>query len=51
MEVARCLQRTDGIKYVIIKKASDIIKGDNVAIIKLSEKEVRENARKREGRS
>lgn len=52
MEVAKCLERTDGIKYAIIRKSSDIKKGDPIAIIKLEEKEVRENDRKRtEGRN
>lgn len=37
MEVTKCLQRTDDIKYAIIPKKSDIEKGDPVAIIKLEE--------------
>ena len=45
MEVRKCLERTDGIKYVIIPKKSDIKKGDPIAIIKLDEKEVKKNAR------
>lgn len=42
MEVTKCLQRTDGIKYAIIPKKSDINKGDAIAISKLDEKEVKE---------
>ena len=42
MEVTKCLQRTDGIKYAIIPKKSDINKGDAIAITKINPEEVKE---------
>ena len=42
MEIRKILLRTDGIKYLIIPKASDLKKGDFVMITKLNEKEIRE---------
>ena len=42
MEIRKILLRTDGIKYLIIPKASDLEKGDFVMITKLNEKEIRE---------
>jgi hypothetical protein len=47
MEVTKCLERGDGIKMVIVPKKSEIKKGDCVAIIKLNEKEVLENDRRK----
>ena len=41
MEIRKILLRTDGIKYLIIPKASDLEKGDFVMITKLNEKEIR----------
>jgi len=46
MELAKCLQRKDGIKYLIIRKNSDIKKGDNLMIIKVNEEEVEKNVRR-----
>ena len=43
MEVKKVLERTDGIKMVIIPKHSAIKKGDYVQIIKLEEKEYGKN--------
>jgi len=43
MEIRKILQRTDGIKYLIIPKKSDLKKGDYVMIIKINQKEVIEN--------
>jgi len=37
MEVRKVLQRTDGIKYAIIPKASELKKEDYVKITKLEE--------------
>ena len=48
MEIKKCLQRTDGIKYVIVPKESEINKGDDVALIKIDEEEVKQNAKRRE---
>jgi len=42
MEIRKILLRTDGIKYLIIPKASDLEKGDFVMITKLNEKEIKE---------
>jgi hypothetical protein len=42
MEIRKVLLRTDGIKYVIIPKHSELKKGDYVKIIKMEE----ENGRK-----
>ena len=39
MEIKKVLERTDGIKMVIIPKNSQIQKGDYVKIIKMEEKE------------
>lgn len=50
METTKCLQRTDGIKYAIIPKKSDIQKGDSIAIIKLNEEEVLNNGKERRKR-
>ena len=47
MEIKKVLKRTDGIKYLIIPKNSDIIAGDFVMITKLNQKEVEKNARNR----
>jgi len=50
MEIRKILLRTDGIKYLIIPKASDLKKGDFVMITKIDEKmrkEVEQNARKK----
>jgi hypothetical protein len=47
MEVTKCLERTDGIKYAIIPKKSDIQKGDPIMIIKINEKEVLKNVRRK----
>ena len=41
MEVKKVLQRTDGIKYIIIPKNSDLNKGDLVLITKMEEKDGR----------
>ena len=46
MEIRKILLRTDGIKYLIIPKASDLKKGDLVMVSKINEKEVEKNARK-----
>ena len=46
MEVTKCLLRTDGIKYCIIPKKSNIEKGDSIAIIKLNEEDIK-NAKRR----
>lgn len=40
MEIKKILKRTDGIKYLIIPKASDLEAGDFVMITKIDEKEV-----------
>lgn len=42
MEIRKVLLRTDGIKYLIIPKASDLQKGDYVKITKMED----ENGRK-----
>ena len=47
MEVTKCLERTDGIKYAIIRKKSDIKKGDNIGIVKINEEEVKKNDKRR----
>jgi len=47
MEVTKCLGRKDGIKYAIIPKKSDIVKGDAIMITKINEKEVKEEDGKR----
>jgi len=39
-EVTKCLIRTDGIKYAIIPKKSEIQKGDALMIIKLNEQDI-----------
>ncbi len=49
MEVTKCLERKDGIKMAIIPKKSNILKDDCIAIIKLNEKEVLNNGRKKAG--
>lgn len=41
MEVTKCLERKDKIKYCVIPKNSDILKGDAIAIIKLNEEEIK----------
>ena len=46
MEIKKVLLRTDGIKYLIIPKASEINGGDFVMINKIDDKEV-ENGRKK----
>ena len=46
MEVTKCLERKDKIKYCIIPKKSDIKKDDAIAIIKLNEKEIMKEAMK-----
>ena len=53
MEIRKILLRTDGIKYLIIPKASDLEKGDFVMITKINqkdiekkEKEVEQNAKR-----
>ena len=47
MEIKKILKRTDGIKYLIIPKSSDLNAGDFVMITKIDEKEVEKNARKK----
>ena len=47
MEVTKCLERTDKIKYAIIPKKSDIKKGDPLAIIKLNEEELKKWQKKK----
>ena len=47
MEIKKVLERKDGIKMIIIPKNMDVKKGDSVGIIKIDEKEVIENARRR----
>jgi len=42
MEIRKILLRTDGIKYLIIPKNSDLKKGDFVMITKLNEKDIKE---------
>lgn len=49
MEIRKVLKRTDGIKYLVVPKNSQINAGDFVMLIKVNEKEVRDNAKK--GRS
>lgn len=41
MEVTKLLERTDGIKYAIIPKKSEIKKGDCIVIIKLTEEDIK----------
>jgi hypothetical protein len=41
MEVRKILIRTDGIKYIIIPKKSDLKAGDFVKVIKLEEEDGR----------
>lgn len=40
MEIRKVLKRTDGIKYLIIPKSSDINAGDFVKIFKIDTREV-----------
>jgi len=50
MEIRKILLRTDGIKYLISPKSSELEKGDFVMITKLNEKDIKEvenNARKK----
>lgn len=42
MEIRRVLERSDGIKMVIIPKSSNIKKGDMVIVNKLEEKNYEE---------
>jgi len=46
MEIKKILKRTDGIKYLIIPKASELQAGDLVMINKIDEKEVIKNAKR-----
>ena len=46
MEVTKCLERKDKIKYAIIPRKSDIAKGDAIAIIKLDEEEIKHGNRR-----
>jgi len=41
MEVTKLLERKDGIKYAIIPMKSEIQKGDCIAIIKLTEEDIK----------
>lgn len=50
MEIRKILLRTDGIKYLVIPKRSELNAGDFVMLIKINEKEVIKNARERKRR-
>jgi hypothetical protein len=47
VEVTKCLERGDGIKYAIIPKKSDIKKGECIAIIKMNEEEIKKYGKAR----
>lgn len=47
MEIRKVLIRTDGIKYLIIPKKSKINAGEYVGIIKIDEREVKLNDRRK----
>ena len=49
MEIRKVLERNDGVKYLIIPRASLLKKWDYVAMIKIDEKEVMKNAKGRKG--
>ena len=51
MEIRKVLLRTDGIKYLIIPKKSNIKAGDFVAIKTIDEKEVMKNDRRKNKRN
>ena len=47
MEIRKILRRTDGIKYLIVPKKSDLKKDDYVMIIKINKEEVIKHDKRR----